>query len=116
MATTSEKLQDTKLASEILNRFEKDIKSGKFLLLITQENGRGETDYLRVSIVTTKENGELEKGCLTWAISRTFGYFLRDRGGYWNLAIGGGGYSKADDVAYSLAHFYGVDRIRYELN
>lgn len=114
MATKLEKQQDQKLAKDILDQHANKLENG--LVLISQELGKGMTDYLRVQIVYPDNNGKIITSHLTWAMAKLFGYSLRDRSGYWALAISGGGYSKADELARSLAFFYGVDRVRYELN
>lgn len=114
--TKAEKLADQQRAKEILAQYASDIESGDYLLMITQELGKGLTDYLRVQIVYNNSDGKPSTSHLTWAISKALGYTLRDRNGYHYLAISGYGFSKADEIARSLAFIYGVDRIRYELN
>lgn len=116
MTTATEKKQDKARAHELLSYFVDHVQNGKSLLMITQENGKGITDYLRVQLVFINEDGTLNNAHLTWAMGKAFGYSLRDRNGYHYLAISGGGYSKANELARNLATFYGVDRIRYELN
>ncbi|MFM5968559.1 MAG: hypothetical protein ACKOQ8_05940 [Micrococcales bacterium] len=115
-ATKQQKLEDIAHATDILNSVADSVKSGNALLLVSVEYGKGLTDYLRASIVTTRENGEITNSQLTWAIAKKFGYSLRDRNGYYYLAISGYGYSKADEIARDLAKFFGVSRIRYEQN
>jgi hypothetical protein len=113
MRTKTEKLQDQARALDILESVREDIATGGGLVSITTDYGKGITDYLRVSVFYSKD-GEVRQSHLTWAIAKQFGYSLRDRNGRWHLSISGGGYSKAYEIALSLARFYGVDRIRYE--
>lgn len=116
MATKLEKKQDQERASAILWNFAPEIENDNALFLITQEYGKGITDYLRVQIAYTDKAGSIQTAHLTWALAQLFGYSLRDRQGYHYLAISGGGYSKADEIARSLAFFFGTNRVRYELN
>lgn len=115
-ATLTEKDQDKYLAWDILKAPREAVQADDYVLLISQELGRGSTDYLRVSIVYKGRDGKLANSHLTWAIAKAFGYSLRDRSGSWYLAINGGNYSKPDEVARDLAKFYGVERVRYERN
>lgn len=116
MATKLEKQQDQQRAREILDLCAPHIQDGSALLLISQENGKGMTDYLRAKLAYTDSEGSTQTLHLTWAIAKALGYSLRDRSGYWYLAISGYGYSKADEIARSLAFLFGVSRVRYELN
>jgi hypothetical protein len=113
--TKQERINNKKDALDLLIAHRKHVLAGG-LFLITQEQGKGLTDYLRVSLVYQGKDGETMRSNLTWSVAKALGYSLRDRSGYWYLPISGYGYSKADEVARSLASFYGVDRIRYELN
>lgn len=116
MATKLEKQQDQQRAREILDFFAPQIQDETALLVISQELGKGLTDYLRVALAYTDNNGKVQTAHLTWAIAQIFGYSLRDRNGRHYLAISGYGYSKADEIARSLAMIYGVARVRYETN
>ena len=114
--TKAEKLADLARGVDILNVHAEEIRSGNALVLISTEYGKGVTDYLRASVVYTDKDGTTQRSHLTWAIAKALGYSLRDRNGYWFISISGGGYSKADEIARSLANFYGIDRVRYEQN
>lgn len=114
MTTKQQQAENLELGLSILGSVADEIKSGRALVVITTEQGRGVTDYLRVSAYSTRENGEVTAWHLTYAVAKVLGYTLKDRGGYWHLAIGGGGYSKADEIARGLANFYGIERVRYD--
>ena len=116
MNTATEKKQDTARALEILESYRAEITSGNGLILMSAEYGKGATDYFRVLLAYTNKDGRTDYAHLTWAIAQIFRYSLRDRGGYWFLALGGGGYSKTDAIADSLAQYYGIERVRYERN
>jgi hypothetical protein len=112
--TATEKRADKQTATWTLESVREQVTSGNALLLINAELGKGETDYFRALLTYTNKDGKTDYAHLTWAISKIFGYTLRDRNGFWCLAIGGGGYSKADEIARSLAQYYGIERVRYE--
>lgn len=114
MTTKQEKIKDLEQALDTLNRLEQDIKDGKSLLLISEEQGKGLTDYLRVTLAHPSCCNGITVSHLTWAIAKAFGYSLRERNGYWYLAISGYGFSKSYEVADSLAKHYGLERIYYE--
>lgn len=114
--TKAEKQQDQQLARETLDAYAKYIQDGSAMLMISQEVGKGLTDYLRVQLVYPDFDGKVQTAFFTWAVAQIFGHTLRSRNGYMYLAISGYGYSKADEIARSLAMIYGVARIRYELN
>jgi len=114
--TTAEKREDEQRARDILETVREEITSGNALLLISAELGKGETDYLRALLTYTNKDGRTDYAHLTWAVAKLFGYSLRDRAGYWFIAMGGGGYSKPDEIARALANYYGIDRVRYERN
>lgn len=114
--TTAEKREDEQRAREILETVREEITSGNALLLISAELGKGETDYLRALLTYTNKDGRTDYAHLTWAVAKLFEYSLRDRAGYWYIAMGGGGYSKPDEIARALANFYGIERVRYERN
>jgi hypothetical protein len=112
--TAAEKRQDRTIALDILESVREEITSGNALLLINAELGKGSTDYFRALLTYTNKDGRTDSAHLTWAISKLFGYTLKDRNGFWCLAIGGGGFSKSDEIARSLANHYQIDRVRYE--
>lgn len=114
--TKLEKKQDQQRAREILDYYAPQIQDGSALLVISQEFGKGLTDYLRVALAYNDEKGNIQTAHLTWAIAKIFEYSLRDRNGRHYLAISGYGYSKSDEIARSLAMIYGVSRVRYETN
>jgi hypothetical protein len=114
--TTAEKREDEQRARDILEQVREEITSGNALMLISAELGKGETDYLRALLAYTNKDGRTDYAHLTWAIAKLLGYSLRDRAGYWFIAMGGGGYSKPDEIARALANYYGIERIRYERN
>jgi hypothetical protein len=116
MTTKAEKKQDQKLARDIFDVYAPYIQDGSALLLISQDVGKGLTDYLRVQLAYTDEEGRVRTAHFTWAVAQILGHTLRNRNGYMYLAISGYGYSKPDEIARGLAMIYGVDRIRYELN
>jgi hypothetical protein len=115
-ATVAERRNDERQATAILEAHREVIASGKALVSISTEYGKGTTDYLRVSIFYPNDKGEVSQSHLTWAIGKYFSYSLRDRSGRWHLAINGGGYSKSYEIALALARFYNVEKIRYEEN
>ena len=112
--TATEKRADKKTGKNILESVRKEITSGNALLLINAELGKGSTDYFRALLTYQNQENQTDYQHLTWAISKVFGYTLKDRNGFWCLAIGGGGFSKSDEIARSLANYYGLDRVRYE--
>ncbi len=115
-STLSTKKDDQRIAVDILTNLAESIRNGKALVQISTEYGKGITDYLRVSVAYPNQAGEVQNSHLTWAIGKLFGYSLRERNGRWYLAISGGGYSKAYEIADTLAHYFLTDRIRYEEN
>ena len=116
MATKLERNKDAYLSRETLENYADEIKSGNALLLIHQDFGKGLTDYLRITLAYSDSDGYVKTGYLTWAFAKHWNYPFKERNGYNYVALSGYGYSKADEIARHLAHFYGVDRIRYELN
>jgi len=114
--TKAEKQEDQQRAREILDAYAPYVQDESALLLISQEVGKGLTDYLRVQLAYTDKDGKTQTAHFTWAVGKIFGHSLRDRNGYHYLAISGYGYSKADEIARSLAMIYGVARVRYEQN
>lgn len=115
-ATATEKKADKAHALDILENLRGQIVDKTALVSISTEYGKGTTDYLRISVFHNDSNNQITQSHLTWAISKAFGYSLRDRAGRWFLAINGGGYSKSYEIALSLANFYGIEKIRYEDN
>lgn len=115
-ATAAEKREDIARAREILDNYAPQIIDTSGLVIISQEIGKGLTDYLRVSLVSQDSENRARLSHLTWAIAKVFGYTLRDRSGYWFIAMGGGNYSKPDAIARDLANYYKIDRVRYEQN
>jgi hypothetical protein len=114
--TKAEKQQDLEHALGILESVREDLTAPSGLLLISAEWGKSATDYFRVSTPSLdKYSGRTYLSHLTWAIAKVVGYRLRDKNGYWSLAIYGGGYSKSDEIARNLAIYYGVERIAYEI-
>lgn len=109
MATKEETREDLERAEWILNNLREHFSAGG-LLLVSVDYGSGLTDYLKVSAVIT-EHGRQIRRTLTWALAKVFGYSLRDRNGYWNLAVSGYGYSKPDQLARELANYYGLENI-----
>lgn len=114
--TKAQKKQDQELAKTTLDAYAPYIQDGSALLLISQEIGKGLTDYLRVQLAYTDINGKVQTAFFTWTVAQIFNYPLRNRNGYAYLAISGYGYSKANEIARSLAMIYGVSRVRYETN
>lgn len=114
--TKAEKTQDQQLARTTFDAYAPYIQDGSALLMISQEVGKGLTDYLRVQLAYPDKDGKVQTAFFTWAVAQIFEYPLRNRNGYMYLAISGYGYSKPDEIARSLAMIYGVERIRYELN
>lgn len=114
MTTKSEQKEDVQRALDTLRNHENDITQGGALLLISPEIGKGATDYFRVSLAYQRDN-RINQAHLTWAIARALGFSLRDRNGYWFIAIYGGGFSKSDEIARALAGFYEIERVRYEI-
>lgn len=115
MTTATEKKKDYALAIDTLDRYAAEIQNGNGLILISQELGKGLTDYYRVSLVYQTETRGVETAHLTWAIAKALGYSLRDRAGYWCLPVSGYGYSKPDQIARDLAAYYKLDRVKYEI-
>lgn len=114
--TKAQKKQDQDSARVTLDAYAPCIQDGSAMLIISQEVGKGLTDYLRVQLAYIDTNGKVQTAFFTWAVAQIFGHTLRNRNGYMYLAISGYGYSKPDEIARGLAMIYGVDRIRYELN
>ena len=113
--TAAERAADIERGKWILEELRGHFTSGG-LLLVSANNGTGSTDYFRLIAVQTDSTMASGQSVwhLTWAMSKVFGYAARDRHGWWTLAIGGGGYSKSDQLANDLAGYYGLDRVRYE--
>ncbi len=114
LTKAQQKQQDTEHALYILEGVRATLTAPDGLLIISADYGKGMTDYFRVA-VQTKTTGTGYLSHLTWAIAKQFGYTLKDKDGRWHLAISGYGFSKSDEIARTLANFYGVERIRYEV-
>ena len=116
--TAAERAADIERGKWILDELREHFRDDG-LLLVSANYGTGITDYFKVT--TIQSNPIMKSGQsvwhLTWAMSKVFGYSLRVQRdyGYWELAIKGGGYSKPDELARSLAGYYGLERVRYEL-
>jgi hypothetical protein len=116
MATEAKQdwVQDLEHAKSILETIRKSVETGEGVFLISADYGKGETDFFKVSFVSVWDLGRVEVSHITWALSKVAGYRLRDRSGFWHVAIGGGNFSKFDEIADTLARFYGVARVRWE--
>lgn len=117
--TAAERATDLERATWTLDKLREHFTGGG-LLLVSVDYGTGATDYLKATAVTAYEintiwNGAQTTWNLTWAMAKVFGYSLRDKNGYWHLAMNGGGYSKPHALAYALERYYGLDRVRYEI-
>lgn len=112
--TKQQKLDDLRHAREILEAHREEISNGNALVLFSAEYGKGLTDYFRVTIAFTRNDGQVTQSHLTWAIAKALGYGLRDRNGYWFVTVSGYGFSKTDQIARDLATFYGIPNVRYE--
>lgn len=112
--TKEQKKQDLEHALAILEVLREGVENGGGVLLISADFGKGLTDYFKVSFASVGDLGRVTISHLTWAIAKVCGYSLRDRNGSWFLAVNGYGFSKFDDIADSLARFYGVASIRWE--
>jgi len=84
------------------------------LLLVSAHYGKSITDYYRLAIVSSDHMPQRIHH-LTWAFSQVFGYRLREIAGRDYLAVSGGGFSKADELADTLARYYGLERIWHEI-
>jgi hypothetical protein len=114
--TTAERKLDQQRALDYLENLRDTLTATNALLIISADWGKGVTDYFRVSTPKIdKFSGESYLSSLTWAFATYFGYRLRDKNGKDYLAINGGNFDKPDEIARTLASFYGVERIRYEV-
>ena len=94
-------------ATDALNEWRDRVENG--LLLMSVNRGSGMTDYIRVVLAYTDDNGQVTTSNLTWAIGHALGYRLpTSMAGAWQIAVNGYGYSKPLDVSISLARFYGL--------
>ncbi len=115
LTKAQQRKQDQEHALYILESVRTTLTAPDGLLIISADYGKGMTDYFRVA-VQTKTSGVGYLSHLTWALGKIVnGYTLKDKSGKWFLAISGGNFSKPDDIARTLANFYGVERIRYEV-
>lgn len=114
--TTAERKQNQQQALDTLETLRETLTAPSALLIISADWGKSSTDYFRVavpSVDTYSKQGYLSH--LTWAFAIHFGYRLREKNGRNYFAINGGNFSKPDEIARTLASFYGVERIRYEV-
>jgi hypothetical protein len=119
MTTALIKREDLQRAHYLLDTADTGVRehlSSGGLLLVSAHYGKSITDYYRLAIVTV-DGLRIEQRVthLTWAFSQVFGYRLRDIAGLQYLAVSGGGYSKPDELADTLARYYGLERIRCEI-
>jgi hypothetical protein len=107
-------LLDTANTSDTAGAGVREHLSAGGLLLVSAHYGKSITDYYRLAIVTL-EGLEIEQRIshLTWAYSQVFGYSLREIAGRDYLAVSGGGFDKADELARTLAQYYGLERVRF---
>ena len=119
MATTAEKKKDLEIALQGLEAYRDEIVSGHALFIISTEYGKGQTDFLKVQLAYQNDQLEIELANLTWHCAKAFGYRLKEKGGRWYLALGGGGYSKSYDIALALGQYYSKSNslaVRYRDN
>jgi hypothetical protein len=105
--------KDMNTAGGILLAYREEIETKKALVIVNLDTGKGLTDYLRVTVASPNENGRVELHELTWAISKVFGYSLRDRHGWNYVALGGYGYDKCLHLITALETFYNMKGIRW---
>jgi hypothetical protein len=116
MTTTTKAQNEQEKALEILGNLRDTLSAKNAFLVISQQLGKGDTDYLRVATPRTDNySGFGYLSDLTWFIGKAFGYRLTEKGGRWFLAVNGGGFSKPNQIARTLANFYGIERVRYEV-
>jgi hypothetical protein len=116
MTTATKARTEQASALETLENLRDTLSAKNAFLVISQQLGKGDTDYFRIATPRTDNYsgfGYLSE--ITWHIGKAFGYRLTDKSGKWFLAVNGGGFSKPDEIARTLANFYGVERIRYEV-
>lgn len=111
MNTKAETAAQLETAHLILDRLRDHFRDGG-ILFVSQELGTGQTDYLKVFAVIPGPGMQIVSN-LTWAIAQVFGYKLRDRSGYWHLAINGGNFSKPGEVARLLQNYYGLSDLNH---
>ena len=99
-------------AQNQLREWESHIKGDSALLLISETQGKGFTDYYRAYLFFV-ESERIQRTELTNAIAQVSGYALKDLGGSWHLAISGGGFDKRHEIARMLENHYGIAGIRY---
>lgn len=109
-----EKLEKLATAQHQLNEWESEIRGDTALILISETQGKGFTDYYRVYLFFVGGAlGRIQRTELTWAIGQVSGYALKDLGGSWHLAINGGGFDKRHEISRLLENYYGIAGIRY---
>jgi hypothetical protein len=109
---TAEKLEKVTNATRQLREWESHIRGDSALLLISETEGKGFTDYYRAYLFFV-DSERIQRTELTWAIAQVSGYALKDLGGSWHLAISGGGFDKRHEIARMLENHYGIAGIRY---
>lgn len=112
--TSFEKTQDRITALASLESLRGSVEKGEGVLLISADFGKGETDFFKLSFVSNDAHGRVYVSHITWALAKVAGYRLADRKGSWFIGIGGGNFSKFDEIADTLARFYGVASVRWE--
>jgi hypothetical protein len=116
MTTTTKAQTEQAKALKILDNLRDTLSAKNAFLIISQQLGKGETDYFRIATPSTDNySGFGYLSDLTWFIGKAFGYRLTEKGGRWLLAVNGGGFSKPDELARTLANFYSIERVRYEV-
>lgn len=109
----AEKQEKLTTAQHQLKEYESEIRGDTALILISETQGKGFTDYYRVYLFFVDAMGLIQRTELTWAIGQVSGYALKDLGGSWHLAINGGGFDKRHEISRLLESHYGIAGIRY---
>jgi hypothetical protein len=118
MSKASEKLAEKTEARDFLvSKWGQRIADGKTLVECRTEYGTGEIDYVSVHIYSTDEStGRINTFNLTPYIARAWGYRMRKSNTKFQLAIGGGGVSKAYVVALNLFQLLGIEHRETDIN